>query len=147
MITLLFLRFFGRQIMKFHQIPIDIPLYADTLVTLITRKGKPILGYFSGFPDFRLSLDKRKAVCGRATGSLLCRLDHFSIGMYIDHFLVGEFVPPSPPPKSPPHPQKSHPHSGGDSSDFSSKKVTPTVGVTPRFSPAESPPESPLLWG
>ena len=65
--------------MKFHQIPIDITLYADTLVTLITRKGKPILGDFSGFPDFRLSLDQKKAVCGRATGSLLCRLDHIRI--------------------------------------------------------------------
>ena len=50
-----------------------------------------------------------------------------SIGMYIDHFLVGEFVTPSPPQESP-LPPKSPPHSGGDPSVFLSKKVPLTVG-------------------
>ena len=68
------------------------------------------------------------------------------IGMYIDHFLVGVFVPLSPPQESP-LPEKSPPHSGGDRSLFLSKKVPLTVGVTPPFFSSDSPPGSPLLWG
>ena len=66
--------------------------------------------------------------------------------MYIDHFLVGEFVPLSHPQESP-LPPKSPPHCGGDPSVFVSKKVPLTVRGTPPFFSNDSPPESPPLWG